>query len=132
MTRNATLGEHTYRRAYVGLWVAAGVLFGVLIGVGYKLWAVAAFFLLAGATFVVERTYEGPLFDERDESVHRVASAKTIGFYGVLSAIAFPVLVALDALGLYEWGPMTAGIAWAVAILYVTYGAMSVLVGRNR
>jgi uncharacterized membrane protein len=132
MTQNATLGENTYRRAYVGLWIAAGVLFGVLIGFGRNLWAVAAFFVLAGATLALERTYDGPLFDERDESVHRVASAKTVGFYGVLSAVVFPTLVALDALGVYEWGPTAAGVAWAVAVLYVTYGAMTVFVGRER
>jgi uncharacterized membrane protein len=132
MTSNTTLGTSTYRRAYLGLWIAAGVLFGLLIGFEQKLLAVAAFFLLAGATLVLERTYDGPLFDERDESVHRVASAKTVGFYGVLSAVVFPTLVALDALGVYEWGPMAAGVAWAVAILYITYGVMTVLVGRER
>ncbi|USZ67148.1 hypothetical protein NGM10_10440 [Halorussus salilacus] len=132
MTATETRGRITYRRAYAGLWILAGVLFGTLIGFGYELWAVAAFFALAGATLVLERSHTGTLFDERDETIHRIASAKTIGFYGVLSAVVFPALVALDALGMYEWGPMAAGVAWAVAVLYVTYAAMTVVAGRKR
>jgi len=50
----------------------------------------------------------------------------------VLSAVVFPTLVALDALGHYEWGPTTAGVAWTVAALYVTYGAMTLVVGARR
>jgi len=132
MTSNATGGRQTYRRAYAGLWTLAGVTFGVLVGLGYNLVATAAFFVLAGATLVVERTSGTTLFDERDESIHRDASARTMGLYGVLSALVFPTVVALDAVGLYEWGPMTAGVAIAVAVLYVTYFAMTMVVGAQR
>ncbi|WP_134671032.1 hypothetical protein [Halorussus marinus] len=132
MTRTETFGATSYRRAYVGLWTLAGLLFAALIGFGYRLWAVGAFALLAGATVAIEWRADATLFDERDESIHRVASAKTVGFYGVLSAIVFPALVALGALGRFEWGPMAAGVAWTVAALYVTYGAMALAVGARR
>ena len=132
MPSNQTLGENTYRRAYVGLWIAAGVLFGLLIGTGRRLWATAAFFLLAGAAVALRATYDGTLFDERDDEVHYRASGHTITLYGLLSAVVFPTLVALEALGMYEWGTVASAAAWAVGVLYITYAAMTVLVGRKR
>lgn len=52
---------------------------------------------------------------------------KTLWAVGMASAVGFPALVAADGLGYFEWSGLTAGIAFAVAGLYVIFGGFSLL-----
>jgi hypothetical protein len=52
---------------------------------------------------------------------------KTLWAVGMASAIGFPILVAADGLGYFNWSGLTAGIGFAVASLYVIFGGFSLL-----
>jgi hypothetical protein len=52
---------------------------------------------------------------------------KTLWAVGMASAVGFPALVAADGLGYFKWSGLTAGIAFAVAGLYVIFGGFSLL-----
>lgn len=56
----------------------------------------------------------------------RSAADLTLTGVGTASAVVFPGLVAADGLGVFSWGPTTAGVACAVAALYAVYGLVSV------
>lgn len=46
----------------------------------------------------------------------------TLVVVGLTSAVVFPVLVAASGLGYFAWTPVAAGVALAVAGLYILYG----------
>ncbi|QIO21186.1 hypothetical protein [Haloarcula sp. JP-L23] len=121
----------TYRRTYFGLWAAAGLVFALLIAVGYPLVGVGAFALGAlGATALQHRS-SVVMFDERDTTVFQEAGANTVAAVGMSSAVVFPTLTALRALGIVEWPLWLAHLGWFVAGLFAIWGLM-VAVARSK
>jgi uncharacterized membrane protein len=111
----------------VGGSVLAGftVLERPLIGVGAYVIAVA------GAVATQYQT-EKTVFDERDETISQEAAVWTLTLFGWGSAGVFPALTAAWGLGRFEWKPWSVAIALFVAVLYLTYGAFLVALGRRR
>jgi uncharacterized membrane protein len=116
-TSTTTGSETTYRRLYIGLWALSGVALGAGIVVGYPLVGVGAFAALGLAAILTFRRYDGPLFDERDDRRQGTASKRTLGIMGVTSALVFPGVTALWALGVIEWPLWLTPIAFFVAAL---------------
>lgn len=110
-------GETTYRRLYIGLWALSGVALGGGIVAGYPLVGVGAFVAFGLAALVTFRRYDGPLFDERDERQLAAASKRTLGIMGVASAVVFPTVTGLWALGVIEWPLWLTPIAFFIAAL---------------
>jgi uncharacterized membrane protein len=129
MTTTAT-AERTYRLAYAGLWALSGLVLAGAIAAGRPLFGVAGFYLLALGSVTLSRRYSGPLFDERDRQVNRAAAGRTLGLFGVGSAVLFPTMTALVALGVAEWPAWLTPIALFVPVLYGTYGVFAFLEGR--
>lgn len=120
-----TTTEATTRRLYVGLWVLSGVSLGGLIAVGRPLVGVGAFVACVVAAVGLVWRYEGPLFDERDRRVRNGASARTLRIVGIGSAVVFPALTALWALGVVEWPLWLTPVALFVAVLaFVHVGSL--------
>jgi uncharacterized membrane protein len=120
------------RRVIGGLIVVGGgvlagftVLERPLIGVGAYVIAVA------GAVATQYQT-EKTVFDERDETISQEAAVWTLTLFGWGSAGVFPALTAAWGLGRFEWKPWSVAIALFVAVLYLTYGAFLVALGRRR
>jgi uncharacterized membrane protein len=116
-TSTPTGNESTYRRLYIGLWALSGVALGGGVVVGSPLVGVGAFAALGLAALLTFRRYDGPLFDERDERRQAAASKRTLGIMGVTSALVFPGVTALWALGVIEWPLWLTPIAFFVAAL---------------
>ncbi|ELZ96710.1 DUF2178 domain-containing protein [Haloferax sulfurifontis] len=112
-----TSTERTYRLLYIGLWALSGVALAGGIVAGYELVGVSAFVVLALAALLTFRRYDGPLFDERDARQQGAASKRTLGVMGVVSALVFPGMTALWALGVVEWPLWLTPIAFFVAVL---------------
>jgi uncharacterized membrane protein len=123
--------ERTHRRAYAGLWALSGLVLAGAIVAGYPLAGVAGFYLFALGATLVARRYTGPLFDERDRTINRRAASQTLGLLGVGSAVLFPTLTALVALGVVEWPAWLTPIALFVPVVYGTYGAFAFLEGYD-
>jgi uncharacterized membrane protein len=111
----------TYKRITVGLTLlaalalAGGVVFErPFVGIG-------VYALGLGTVFVLPSVADVRLFDERDETIARNASATTLTLFGWLSAIVYPSLVALSATGGFSWGPASSAVAFGTAALYGTY-----------
>jgi uncharacterized membrane protein len=117
MSTSTPSSETTYRRLYIGLWALSGVALGVLVALGEPLVGVGAFVLLALAALLVFRRYDGPLFDERDGRRQAAASKRTLGIMGITSALVFPGITTLWALGVVEWPRWLTPIAFFVAAL---------------
>jgi uncharacterized membrane protein len=118
MSTSITTGsETTYRKLYIGLWALSGVALGGGIVAGYPLVGVGAFVALDLVALLTFRRYDGPLFDERDERRQAAASKRTLGIMGVSSALVFPGVTALWALGVVEWPLWLTPIAFFVAAL---------------
>jgi uncharacterized membrane protein len=113
----STTSETTYRSLYIGLWAVSGVALAVGVVTDYALVGVGAFVVLALAALLTHRRYDGPLFDERDERRQAAASKRTLAVMGVTSAIVFPTVTALWALGIVEWPLWLTPIAFFVAAL---------------
>ena len=112
-----TTPERTYRLLYIGLWALSGVALAGGIVAGYALLGVGAFAALALAALLTFRHYDGPLFDERDARQQGAASKRTLGLMGVASAVAFPAVTALWALGVVDWPLWLTPIAFFIAAL---------------
>ncbi|MFD1586078.1 DUF2178 domain-containing protein [Halorientalis brevis] len=126
----STHSESTYRRSYIGSWLAGTVAFAGLIVAGYPVVGAVAFGVAALVAINLQRGYEGPLFDERDEDIVKEASANTISIFGVTSAVVFPTMTALTALGMFEWPWWLTPIAWFVTALYLVWG-LNLLLARR-
>ncbi|MDG5775787.1 hypothetical protein VB773_17205 [Haloarculaceae archaeon H-GB2-1] len=123
--------ESTHRSAYAGLWMLAGLALGGLTWFGRPLFGVGLYVVAVLGALAVTARYRGPLFDERDASIHREASAYTLALFGVGSAVVFPALTALYAVGRFSWGPATTAIALFVAVIYVVYGVTAMVLSRR-
>ncbi|WP_440991499.1 DUF2178 domain-containing protein [Haloarchaeobius baliensis] len=112
-----TSSERTYRLLYIGLWALSGVALAAGVIASYPLIGVGAFAALGLAALLTFRRYDGPLFDERDERRQAAASKRTLAVMGVTSAVVFPGVTALWALGVVEWPLWLTPIAFFVAAL---------------
>ena len=122
--------ESTYRRSYIGSWIAGTLAFVGLIVAGYPVAGAVAFGLAAVVAINLHRGYEGPLFDERDEQIITEASANTISIVGITSGVFFPTMTALHALGVSQWPAWLTPIAWFVTALYGVWG-LNLLLARQ-
>jgi len=114
--------ESTYRRSYIGSWLTGTVAFVVLIVAGYPVGGAIAFGGAALVAVNLQREYEGPLFDGRDDAILKEASISTIAIFGVVSGIFFPTMTVLNALDIYQWPAWLTPIAWFVAALFLVWG----------
>jgi uncharacterized membrane protein len=114
--------ESTYRRSYIGSWLTGTVAFIGLIVAGYPVVGAVAFGLAALVAVNLQREYDGPMFDERDDAIVKRASVNTIAIFGVVSGIFFPTMTTLHALNIYQWPAWLTPIAWFVAALFLMWG----------
>ncbi|MFC6975128.1 hypothetical protein ACFQL1_11385 [Halomicroarcula sp. GCM10025709] len=118
----------TYRRTYFGLWAGGGLALALLIAAGYPLVGVAGFALTAVAATALQ--YRTPvMFDERDTTVFQEAGANTVAAVGMSSAVIFPTMTVLRALGLVAWPLWLVHLAWFVTGLFALW---ALLVGVAR
>ena len=110
----------------------SGVLFGIgatalgVFSASRPLIGVAFYTAAATGALLLWRTTGG---EKSKIEEFRAASPgdKTLWAVGMASAIGFPILVAADGLGYFNWSGLTAGIGFAVASLYVIFGGFSLL-----
>ncbi|MFB6179739.1 MAG: hypothetical protein ABEI77_08455 [Halorientalis sp.] len=126
MTLTATQGsgERLYRRLYVGLWLVSGVFLAGAITAGYPVVGAVGFWVIALASIVVYRSYDGALFDERDRSEYQSAAGLTLAVFGWGSAVVFPTMTVLDAINVASWPWWLASISWFIPLLYGTFGVI--------
>ncbi|MEF8973576.1 MAG: hypothetical protein V5A15_01695 [Haloarcula sp.] len=117
MSTSTRTNESTYRSLYIGLWTLSGVALAAGVVAAYPLVGVGAFVALALAALITHRRYDGPLFDERDEYRQAAASKRTLAVMGIASAVVFPTVTALWALGVVAWPLWLTPIAFFVAAL---------------
>lgn len=129
-TITMTGNESTYRRSYIGIWLAGTLAFVALLVAGYPVAGAGAFGLAALAAIALHRGYRGPLFDERDAEIIETASANTISIVGMTSGVFFPTMTVLHALEVYQWPTWLTPIAWFVAGLYGLWG-LNLLLARR-
>jgi uncharacterized membrane protein len=120
-------------RRLFGLTVVVGAL--ALAGftiVSRPLVGVGAYVLAMIATAGALLQADAPVFDERDETISKEAARQTLMVLGLASAVVFPALTVAWGLDLFEWQPWSSAIALFVAVLFLTYGAFVVVIGRRR
>lgn len=120
------------RLLYAALWATAALGYAGLVAADQGLAAVAAFGGFGLLAVAFHATRSGSLFDERDERVLNEASGQTIRVVGLVSAVLFPSLVVLDALGEWAWTPFMAGVATVVTAVFALWLVMNLLVRRGR
>jgi uncharacterized membrane protein len=119
------------RRVIGGLIVIGGVVLAGFTVLERPLVGVAAYVIAVAGAVAIQARAEGPVFDERDETLSREAAGWTLTLLGWGSAGAFPALTAAWGLGFFEWQSWSVAIALFVAGLYLTYGAFFVGLGRR-
>jgi hypothetical protein len=119
------------RLLFVGLWAVAALGYVALLLVDRPL-AAAGAFVVIGAVAVGYGQAGDVRFDERDTDVYRAASARTVQALGIVSAVAFPALVAASALGYYEWTAFAAGVGATVTAVFLVWVGMLVLARAGR
>lgn len=128
---NTALSERSYRRAHGVLSGLSGLALGVLIALGRPILGAVGFVALLGAAGYLRVNYAGTLFDERDERITERAAGYTLTLFGWASAVLFPTMTALVALGYASWPGWLTPIALVVPVVYGTYGAF-LFVARRR
>ena len=118
------------RLTYIGLWVLAAGAAVALPVAGYPIAGAVAFFILGGATFTLGAPES--MFDERDATIIETASAHTIQVLGITSAIVFPVVSVLAALGYVVFPPWLGIIGLFVALLFVLWASFLLLARHHR
>jgi len=119
------------RLLFVGLWAVAAASYTALLLLDRPLAAAGAFVAVGAAAVAYERV-GGVRFDERDTALYETAAARTVQVLGVVSAVAFPSLVAASALGYYEWTAFTAGVGATVAAVFALWLVMLVAARATR
>jgi hypothetical protein len=112
-------------------WTGTGILFGIgatalgVFSASRPLVGVAVYVVALTGALLLWRTTGGEI---SKSEAFRTATAgdKTLWALGMGSAVGFPALVAADGLGYLSWSGVTAGIALAVAGVYIVFGSISV------
>lgn len=116
------------RSIYIGLVIAAFILYFGLQTIGYPLWGVAAFVGLFGTSIALVAGSSARLFDERDQQIHEQAAGATLTLYGWICAVAFPTVVALEALDQATFPGWLQPISVGIIVLYLTYVGMQFVI----
>ncbi|MFB6152272.1 MAG: DUF2178 domain-containing protein [Haloarculaceae archaeon] len=127
MTRTAfteAYSERTTRLLYYGAFVALGLAVGGVFVVAGEAAGAVALVALVVLGNVAGRQYSPVTVDERDEYVHRAASARTVEVVGVVGGLLVAGAVVLDAFDVYARPEWAMPLGWAVAVLYLVYGGM--------
>ncbi|ELZ03464.1 DUF2178 domain-containing protein [Natrialba asiatica] len=111
----------TYKRLMGICGVAGGLALGIGTALNRPVIAVVLYAVGLTAAVVIPYGTAGPLFDERDDAIHRRASGTTLALFGWLSALVYPSLVVLSGTKLFSWGPASAAVAWTTVVVYGTY-----------
>ena len=120
-------------RRIVGIASVFGALsLAVSTVIGRPLVGVGVFVLAVGAVVLAQLQADTTVFDERDEEISKNAASMTLMIFGITSALVFPTLTVAWGLGQFEWEPWSTAIAMLVAVLYLTYGAFGLVIGRQR
>jgi hypothetical protein len=120
------------RRVTGGLIVVGGVALAGCTVIERPLIGVGGYIIAVAGAVGIQYRANRPVFDERDETISRDAAEWTLTLLGLGSAGVFPALTAAWGLGLFEWQPWSVAIALFVAALFLTYGALLVVLGRGR
>jgi uncharacterized membrane protein len=112
--------------------VLGGVALAALTVVGLPLVGVGAYVLAMIVAAGAQSRADGPVFDERDETISNEAAGRTLMAFGLASAVVFPALTVAWGLDLFEWQPWNSAIALFVAVLYLTYGAFAAVIAQRR
>jgi uncharacterized membrane protein len=120
------------RSLYAAFWAVGSVLYAALIAAGYPLVGVGAFVTGAVAAVALGRRSDRPTFDERDRAVFDEAGRHTMAALGMTSAVVFPTMVALRALGRVTWPTWFYYAGYFVAGLFVVWGVFVLLARSNR
>lgn len=120
------------RRVTGGLIVVGGVALAGCTVIERPLIGVGGYIIAVAGAVGIQYRANRPVFDERDETISRDAAEWTLTLLGLGSAGVFPALTAAWGLGLFEWQPWSVTIALFVAALFLTYGALLVVLGRGR
>lgn len=128
MTTESTRPRPSNRTIYTGLWVLAGLVYGLLIVAQQPFGAVAAFVGLGLAAIVYRIRFGRPLFDERDYRLRQRGADLTLRIIGIASAVFFPTVVILWGLGYHEWPPWLFYLGIYVAALTGLYGGSTLFV----
>ncbi|ELY38831.1 hypothetical protein C497_06599 [Halalkalicoccus jeotgali B3] len=75
-----------------------------------------------GVAITLALTSDRPLWDERDDEIHRHAASRTVTLFGWLAALVYPTIVVLDALGLLEFPLWLVPISAFIILFYLVYG----------
>lgn len=123
----------TDRRVLFGsLIVIAFVVYFGLQAIGYPLLSVAGFVVFFGGAIGLAAGSSQRFWDERDQQVHERAAGYTVAMFGWLSAVAFPTIIGLEAIGHLEPPAWLAPISAAVIVFYLTYGLIQIGIRMNR
>ena len=129
----ATHNSHRTERnrlLFFGLLAAAFItMLGLMIS-GFPAVAAVAFFILVG-TATALRGIDDSMFDERDTEIVRTASSNTIAVLSLSSAIFFPTMTLLTALGYTEWPRWLTIVGVFDAVLFVVW-LSTLLLARYR
>jgi len=131
MTR-PQLGPTVVRRLIGAAVVLGGLALAALTIVGRPLVGVGAYVLAMVVVVAAQSRTDRPLFDERDETISREAAGWTLTIFGLASAVVFPALTVAWAVDLFEWQPWSTAIALFVAVLFLTYGGLALVIGQRR
>jgi len=116
--------ERTRRLLYFGGFVALGLLVGGVFVVAGETVGAVALVALVVATNVATRRYDPITTDERDQYIHRTASARTLEVVTVAGGWLVTGALLLDAFGLYGRPTWAMPLGWAVAALVLIYTVM--------
>jgi len=120
-----------YRRAIVALFAVGIVSFlvGEYVGQSFAGLVVYAVTVLTGTAMCLYVQFGSsvPLQDERERGIERRASNVTIYLLAYLGLPAFITLFLLEEVGRYSMGPTVETLLSGFAVLYLTWGAVYLL-----
>lgn len=120
------------RSAVAGLAAVSGLGLAAFTVLNRPFVAVGVYAVALAGAVGLQATADVPVFDERDADISRDAARWTLTIFGWASAGVFPALTVAWGLGMFEWQPWSVAIALFVAVLYLTYGALTFALGRKR
>lgn len=115
----------TYKRLMGISFVLAGLALGLGTALDQQLIGVGLYVVAMATGFAIPYLSEYTLFDERDDTIHRQASATTLTLFGWLAAIVFPSLVVLETTPHFSWGPASWTLAMTTAVVYLTFALLT-------
>lgn len=131
MTTTATTHSRN-RTLYALSWLVGTAGYLGLLLVGQVLAGVAVLGLGGVTAVALHRSAGERMLDERDAAVVERASARTMQLVGLGAGVAFPTLVAMDALGRVAFPAWLEPVGLFVALLFGVWGVMLLLARAGR